>query len=382
MGKGLVLVVDGGTTNVKAALVSSDLRIVAKLSQPIPKAFPKPGWVEQDPDLIFQTVQSQMAQLLSASSEPIVALGITNQRETTVLWDKTSSTPLYPAIVWEDNRNQELLESIQANPSLTRHIRQTTGLTPSPYFSAFKLNWLLKNLSVNISSVQAGTIDSWLIYKLTGGHLTDYTNASRTLLFDIHKLAWDRALLDDFAIPEAILPQVLPSNGQFGEATINGQTLPIRAVMGDQQASLYAAGNTAGTIKATYGTGIFPMKIIDNFSLVDGLSTTLGVGIGGQPLFALEGKIGNGSARTTPALHDPAKLDEIVKQIAAETAPVLAKLLEPSTKSIVVDGGISQNNTLVVEQERLSHVKLVRQTDYDATLVGTAKLLFDTLGAE
>jgi len=380
----LVLVIDAGTTNFKVLLFDRNGETRGRYNAPLAKRTPNSGWVEQDPaefrDLAFKLV----AQAVREASGPILAGGITNQRETCIVWDGATGEPLHPALVWEDERTAALCDEMSRDTHRVGRIRAKTGLTLCPYFTATKLRWVLDNVPAvqSAKDLRFGTVDSWLLYCLTNGriHATDNTNASRTLLFNIKTREWDDELLEIFGIPRSILPKVLPSFGDFGtiNIAIAGQELPILAVIGDQQSSLYAAGFEPGTVKVTYGTGIFPMRLLgDEWMLRDSLSTTLAVGEGGRPVYALEGKVGDAANRVSPVRNDPEKLDAVVKQLALETHPILQSLLTPDNTSVVADGGISQNDTLLEEQTRLCGIPIVRQKTPQATALGVAKLIFD-----
>lgn len=380
----LVLVLDSGTTNSKVALVNANLEIVWSKSIANTKECPRPTWVEQDPQQLFDSSLTLLKEALAAGLGEVSCMGITSQRETTIVWDKKTGQPLYPAIVWEDARTTKHCLALAKDRELSEYIRQQTGLMPLPYFSATKLQWLIKHLRLWVNDfgrVCFGTVDSWLVYKLTGNHYTDYTNASRTLLFNIRRLAWDEYLLQKFGIPPSILPTVQPSQANYGITanSVVGTKLPLNAVVGDQQASLYAAGSAPGTVKVTYGTGIFPMRLLGpNFELKEDYLTTLAVSAKDHPIYAWESKVENAAARTTPALNDPIKLTKIVKTLARQTSTILKPLLD-GVDSVTVDGGISQNNTLLAEQAKLSGIKTRRLMSHEGTIEGVAKLLFNKI---
>ena len=262
----------------------------------------------------------------------IIGLGITNQRETTICWDKKTTKVLYPAIVWEDQRTLKLCANLSKKFS-TKKIKTKTGLNFSPYFSASKANWILKNVSktkilASKNLLAFGTLDSWLVFKLTGGknHLTDFTNASRTLLFNIRTLRWDKELLSLFEIPQNILPEVKNSFSFFGclDKNIIGLDVPIFAIIGDQQASLYAAGTQLGATKITYGTGAFILQNLGkNIYLDKYLFTTLAVGIKGAPVYALEGKVAECGDLITPTLGDDKKMKRAIKKITLNVNELL-----------------------------------------------------------
>ena len=303
--KKYILSIDQGTTGSRAFIFDARGRVVSSAYQELKQYYPKPGWVEHDADEIWGSVDSVIRKAVILSGvDPklIVAIGITNQRETTVMWDRKSGKPFYHAIVWQCRRTAEICAGLKKQEGL---FRKVTGLVVDAYFSATKIKWLLDHvpgLRRRASSGQAafGTIDSWLIYKLTGGtsHVTDMTNASRTLVFDIKAKAWSEPLLKLLNIPKNILPKVLPSSSVFGH-TIKGvaglpEGIPITAVMGDQQAALYGQGCFGpGSIKNTYGTGCFMLLNTGRKCVYSkkGLLTTLGCDALGQPVYVLEGSV-------------------------------------------------------------------------------------------
>ena len=241
----MILAIDQGTTGTTCLLVDEDLTIHGRGYAELPQHYPRPGWVEHDPEEIWQSVLDAAEQALT---ETPTAIGITNQRETTLLWDRSTGEPVHNAIVWQDRRTAERCAELPAEL-----IRERTGLVPDPYFSATKLEWLLRDRDP--SGLAFGTVDTWLLWKLTGGrvHATDETNASRTLLCSLDTLDWDDELLALFGVPRELLPEIKPSGSHFGEGELLGHTLPIQGIAGDQQAALFAAGGA----KATYGTGSF-----------------------------------------------------------------------------------------------------------------------------
>jgi glycerol kinase len=241
----MILAIDQGTTGTTCLLVDEELNIRGRGYAELPQHYPHPGWVEHDPDEIWQSVLTAAEQALT---ETPTAIGITNQRETTLLWDRNSGEPVHNAIVWQDRRTAERCAELSADL-----IRERTGLVPDPYFSATKLEWLLREHDA--AGLAFGTVDTWLVWKLTGGrvHATDETNASRTLLCSLDTLDWDDELLELFGVPRELLPDIKASGSHFGEAELLGHTLPIQGIAGDQQAALFASGGA----KSTYGTGSF-----------------------------------------------------------------------------------------------------------------------------
>lgn len=305
-----ILAIDQGTTGSRAFLFDQQGQVVASAYQEFPQYYPKPGWVEHDALEIWTSVETVIRQVLAQSGispVQIAGMGITNQRETTVLWDRQTGQPCYRAIVWQCRRTAELCRRLKRHALL---FRRTTGLVLDAYFSGTKVAWLLDHIPglrarAVEGSVAFGTVDSWLIHQLTRGqvHATDMTNASRTLLFDIAKRRWSPELLALLDVPAAVLPRVLPSSAVFGH-TADGVAglpagIPITGVMGDQQAALYGQGCTSsGTIKNTYGTGCFMLLNTGKRRVqsADGLLTTLACDENGDPVFALEGSIFIGGA--------------------------------------------------------------------------------------
>ena len=273
---------------------------VGSFYREFPQYFPKPGWVEHDATEIWDAVIATLTELVPTLSEPIAAIGITDQRETVVVWDKSTGEPLHRAIVWQDRRTAARCAELEEAGHLDM-VRRTTGLVLDPYFSGSKLEWLIHNGHITVDANTAfGTIDSWLVWKLTGGssHVTDTTNASRTLLYDIGSLQWSEEMLDLFAIPASVLPEVRPSSGRFGTTAMNLPVpggLPISGIAGDQQASLFGQACFApGDAKNTYGTGSFILMNVGDRKPdpVDGLLTTVGWTLaGGQTTYALEGAV-------------------------------------------------------------------------------------------
>ncbi len=303
-----IISIDAGTTGVRAFAVKETGEPGPIAYQEFTQYFPRPGWVEHDAMEIWQTTQSVLAEVTDRCDEPIGALGITNQRETTVAWDARTSIPLHNAIVWQDRRTAPRCEELAAMGHLDS-IRHTTGLVLDPYFSGSKMEWLLGTGGVRADEhLRLGTIDSWILWKLTGGavHRTDASNASRTMLYDIRTQAWSEELCDLFGVPIKSLPQVLPSAGPFGVTAADsgcGSGIPITGVAGDQQSSLFGqACISPGMAKNTYGTGSFVLMNVGETcpDPVEGLLTTIAWQLGGSLLgedadvvthYALEGAI-------------------------------------------------------------------------------------------
>ncbi len=253
----MILAIDQGTTGTTCLVVDEELRIAGRAQRELTQHFPRPGWVEHDPGEIWETVLAAAERALAdagVAASDLTALGLTNQRETTLLWERASGRPVAPAIVWQDRRTADRCRELDADL-----IRTRTGLVPDPYFSATKLEWLLAEHGRR-AGLAFGTVDSWLVWKLTAGgvHVTDATNASRTMLVDLATLSWDETLLSLFGVEPEVLPRIVRSDEVVGEAELFGARIPIAGIAGDQQAALYGHGcHRAGQAKATYGTGSF-----------------------------------------------------------------------------------------------------------------------------
>lgn len=338
----LILSLDLGTTGVRAILYHSNSFVAGSSYLPFKQYYPKPGWVEHDADEIYSTALKVIDRALrqaSSQSSAIASIGITNQRETIVVWNKNTGRPFCRAIVWQDRRTENLCKILKKK-SLEPLIRSKTGLVLDPYFSATKINWIYKNnprvrALTNTGAVLAGTIDAWVLWKLTGVHATDPTNASRTLLFNIHTKKWDADLLRLFRIPKKILPKVLSSGSMFGVTRgvkVLRDGIPVHAILGDQQASLYGQGCVNfGDVKNTYGTGCFLMMNagIKKPKTVPGLLTTLAADRNGNPVYAFEGAVFIAGA-VVQWLRDELRLIE-----TAEETEALAKSV-PDTHGVVI----------------------------------------------
>ncbi len=302
-----ILALDAGTTSVRAFVYELKTgKFVHGASQEIKQSFPKPGWVEQDANEIYYKAAYCLNECVRfAGAENIAGIGITNQRETVVVWDRETGEPVCPAIVWQCRRTSEYCAAISKES--VRKIRERTGLVPDAYFSASKIRWVLDNVPeartlLEQGRLSAGTIDCYLVYKLTEGRVfaTDVTNASRTMLFNIKTLDWDRELLNIFGLPCEILPEVYASDARFGETEIAGKRIPIAGVLGDQQAALFGQGCLGeGDGKITYGTGLFLLFNTGETCAESkrGMLTTIGYSAGGKTVYALEGSAFNaGSA--------------------------------------------------------------------------------------
>ena len=301
-----VLALDQGTTSSRAIAVDHSGKVLASAQREFPQHYPRPGWVEHDPQDLWESqlavARESLAGVPQNAGEP-AALGITNQRETTLLWDRRTGEPVHPAIVWQDRRTSDRCEAL-TRAGHSRRIRERTGLVIDPYFCGTKLQWLLDEVPgvrrrAERGELAFGTVDTWLIWKLTSGrvHATDRTNASRTMLYDIIRCRWDQELLEILGIPDSLLPDVFPSGHRFGETDPQwfGRALPIAAAAGDQQSALYGQNCTRhGMAKNTYGTGCFALMHIGDRPLESRaqLLTTLACGLpDAAPEYALEGSV-------------------------------------------------------------------------------------------
>lgn len=306
--KKYLLALDQGTTSSRAILFDNEQNILAISQRELTQIYPKESWVEQNPLEIFSSQYAVMVEALASANlcaQDVAAIGITNQRETTILWDKTTGRPIYNAIVWQCRRTAPIVQEL-LNAGLGNYIRQTTGLVPDAYFSGTKIKWILDHVEgarekAERGEILFGTVDCWLTWKLTGGqvHITDATNASRTMLYDIHKRDWDDTLLNALHIPRAMLPQVRSSSEIYGYASLPDAHIPIAGIAGDQQAALF--GQTcfaSGDAKNTYGTGCFLLMNTGTQAIQskNGLLTTIAVQLGDTVQYALEGSVFVGGA--------------------------------------------------------------------------------------
>ncbi|MDD2599049.1 MAG: glycerol kinase GlpK [Kiritimatiellae bacterium] len=304
MKKRYVVALDQGTTSSRAILFDHGGAIVGIAQRALPQIYPQPGWVEQEPMAIWSSQSTVLAEAVEKSgiqAGEIAAIGIANQRETTIIWDQHTGQPVYNAIVWQCRRTAELCAALRKRPDLDAYVKHNTGLMIDPYFSATKIQWILDHVEGARERAEAGdllfgTVDTWLLWKLSEGrvHVTDYTNASRTMLYNIRDLHWDPRMLRELNIPAAMLPEVKGSSEIYGEARLNGVAIPVAGMAGDQQAALFGqACFSPGEVKNTYGTGCFMLmntgaKLVESKS---GLLTTLAIGAEGAVAYALEGSV-------------------------------------------------------------------------------------------
>ena len=320
--KKYVVALDQGTTSSRAIVFDRDANVVSQAQREFAQFYPQAGWVEHDPMEIWATQSSTLVEALAQASiehDQVAAIGITNQRETTVVWDRHSGRPIHNAIVWQCRRSAAICAQLKRD-GLEDYIRETTGLVTDPYFSGTKLKWILDNVEsarerARNGDLLFGTIDTWLIWKLTEGkvHVTDYTNASRTMLFNIHSLDWDARMLEVLDIPRSMLPEVRNSSEVYGNARIGGVgggELPIAGIAGDQQAALFGQMCVEpGQAKNTYGTGCFLLMHTGDKAVksTHGLLTTIACGPRGEVGYALEGAVFNGGS-TVQWLRDELKV--------------------------------------------------------------------------
>eukprot|EP01056_Protomagalhaensia_sp_Gyna25_P005753 Protomagalhaensia_sp_Gyna_25__5752@NODE_832_length_2539_cov_173_100400_g656_i0_p1_GENE_NODE_832_length_2539_cov_173_100400_g656_i0NODE_832_length_2539_cov_173_100400_g656_i0_p1_ORF_typecomplete_len541_score117_04FGGY_N/PF00370_21/4_8e83FGGY_C/PF02782_16/2_1e02FGGY_C/PF02782_16/4_9e66_NODE_832_length_2539_cov_173_100400_g656_i01441766 len=302
-----IVALDQGTSSSRVLVLDRNANIVAETHREFTQIFPKPGWVEHDPMQIWATQSACLTEatsLADISAEQIAAIGITNQRETTVVWDKATGKPVYNAIVWQCRRTAGMCDELKRRKGLLEYVKENTGLLIDPYFSGTKVKWILDNVpgareKADKGDLIFGTIDTWLVWHMTQGavHVTDYTNASRTMLFNIKTLKWDDRILQELNIPTSMLPQVKPSSGLFGVANLGGKggvRIPITGIAGDQQAALFGQMCVKdGQAKNTYGTGCFMLMNTGQRPVISklGLITTLACGPVGEVCYALEGSI-------------------------------------------------------------------------------------------
>ncbi len=442
-----LLAIDQGTTSSRAIIYDEHCHPLFSAQKEFHQSFPQPGWVEHDATEIWQSVletsRQAIAKAEAAGTINLAALGITNQRETIVLWDRKTGEPVAPAIVWQDRRTSEFMSNLREGGKEPL-IQQKAGILLDPYFSASKLHWLLRQVPqararAEAGELAAGTIDSWLIFKLTAGrhHVTDVTNASRTMLMNLHRGEWDSELMALFDIPAAILPRILPTSGHFGDTdpALLGKSLPICSAVGDQQAALFGQLCTSpGLVKCTYGTGCFMLSFTgsDPMPSSNRLLSTVAWKIGDEPLqYALEGSVFTGGA-AVQWLRDNLKIIETAADINALASQVtdsdglvivpaftglgaphwdptargaifgisrgttaahiahatlesiafqVTDLLDAMEKdsghrvtTLRVDGGASASNLLMQMQADLLHTKVERPTNLETTALGAAMM--------
>lgn len=388
---GAVLVLDVGTTGIKAFVFDGSCRILAKAYREIGKARPRRGWVEQDPSELLRASKRVLREAVRKSGVPVASIrgfGLTNQREATVLWDRRTGKAAYPVIGWEDARTAAACRALRRQHG--RLVLDRTGLPIDSYFSASKIRWALdrvpavKRLAKD-GRLAVGTIDAWLLSHLCAErpHVTDETNASRTLLFNIRTRSWDGELLAVFGVPAEVLPVVLPSRAAFGTLapSVLGRAIPVVAVCGDQQSSAYACSRVpragAHPTKVTYGTGSFVVQSVGSrFEARPGFFTTLVPGKRGS-VFALEAKVEGSGEAVAALLGDPSALSAYLKSLAKKISAKLARLPYVPSR-VVVDGGAARDGIVVAFQRSASGIPTCLLEPYDGTALGTALLSWDS----
>ncbi|MCR4715656.1 MAG: glycerol kinase GlpK [Lachnospiraceae bacterium] len=445
MAKDYILALDQGTTSSRAILFDKSGKIVSMAQQEFSQIYPKSGWVEHNALEIWSSelaVAIDCINRVSVSIDEVAAIGITNQRETTIVWDKNTGKPIYNAIVWQCRRTADVIDEIKKT-DLADYIRETTGLIPDAYFSASKLAWILDNVEgarqkADNGELLFGTVDCWLIYNLTKGrvHATDYSNASRTMLYDIHKLDWDDKLLRHFNIPRSMMPEVKPSSYNYGltDSSVLGGEVAIAGVAGDQQAALFGqCCFEKGDVKNTYGTGSFILMNTGDDAVASshGLLTTIAATTSDKPIYALEGSVfvagaaiqwlRDGLELVRSAVESEAVAKEVddsdgvyvvpaftglgapywnpyargsifgvtrgtkrahivratLESIAYQTNDVISAMVsdcEAELKSLKVDGGASANDLLMQFQSDITNTVVSRPSCIETTALGAAYL--------
>lgn len=392
--KKYIIALDQGTTSSRTVILDHDANIVSVSQREFTQVYPQAGWVEHDPLEIYATQSSTLVEAMAQAeiyADEIASIGITNQRETTVVWNKNTGKPIYNAIVWQCRRTAPFCQKLR-DQGLEDWIRETTGLVLDPYFSGSKVNWILENVEGAREQAEAGellfgTVDTWLVWKMTQGrvHVTDYTNASRTMLFNINTLEWDHKLLDLFNIPASMMPEVKASSSHFGETNLGGKggtRIPISGIAGDQQAALFGQMCVEqGQAKNTYGTGCFLLMNTgkEKVTSSNGLLTTLACGHDGKPNYALEGAVFMGGA-AIQWLRDEMKLIN-----DAHDSEYFAKKVDSSNGVYVVPAFAGLGAPYWDPYARGTIVGLTRGTGANhiirATLEGIAYQTLDVLNA-
>ena len=444
--KKYILALDEGTTSARSILFDRECNVVSMAQQEFPQIYPQPGWVEHDPMDIYANQYASMTECIAKSGispDDIAGVGITNQRETTIVWEKATGRPVYNAIVWQCRRTSGYCESMSGYADM---IMQKTGLKLDAYFSATKIKWILDNVNgarekAERGELLFGTVDTWLLWKLSGVHVTDRTNASRTMLYNINTLEWDKELCELFGIPMSMLPEVRSSSEIYGEMNLMGATVPVCGIAGDQQAALYGQGClSAGDLKITYGTGCFLLANTGEKPVLSrsGLVTTIAATCENEPVqYALEGSVfvggaviqwlrdelrfikdaadseyfarkvsDSGGVYIVPAfaglgaphwnmrargiitgLTRGAGIEHIIRaaleSIAYQSEDVISAMRSDMGGEIAalrVDGGASANNLLMQFQADISNLEVIRPVQKEATAAGAAMLAGKAVG--
>lgn len=381
------LVLDIGTSGIKALVFDYKMQVIAREYKEIEIFYPKEGFVEQSPKELVDTsieVLQKVVEHKDVDIDAIYGMGITNQRETVIVWDAKTKKEVYPAIVWQDSRTEKQCEELKE--VYEESVRKTTGLPIIPYFSATKISWILNNVPrlkkrMERNRIICGTVDTWVLSKITSGkyaHSTDYTNACRTLLFNIKTLHWDDKLCKIFKVPQLMLPTVGPTQKDYGTLNkkICGKKIPIYVLCGDQQSSMYSVGIDKGSTKVTYGTGAFVWQSIgEEFHLYDDFFTTL-IPNGKKAYYGIEAKVSDCGKRVEKVLDDEEKLHKVLDEIVSEVDSYIQKLpIKP--EFIIADGGVTRNDYLLKKQAEISGIPVKRQETFDGTALGVAMLLQD-----
>ena len=439
-----LLSLDQGTTSSRAILFDREQNILGVAQKEFTQFYPREGWVEHDPMEVWSSQYGVMMEVIAQSGvnpAEIAAIGITNQRETTILWDRATGRPIYNAIVWQCRRTAPIVDELLKTPGMDEYIRENTGLVPDAYFSATKIKWILDHVPGAREKAEAGellfgTVDTWLVWKLTGGkvHVTDRTNASRTMLYNIRTLDWDEKLLQALDIPRSILPEVRDSSEIYGYTNIQGVDVPVAGIAGDQQAALFGQGCFApGDAKNTYGTGCFLLMNTGKeiYQSKNGLVTTVAISLNGEVEYALEGSVfvggaviqwirdgmhmiqdscdseyyaqkvpDNGGVYIVPAFtglgapywdmyargailgitrgttqnHIIRAAEESIAYQSADLMGAMEKDTGIKIKTLKVDGGASANNYLMQTMADVSNVPVQRPSCVETTALGAAYL--------
>lgn len=448
--KKYVIALDEGTTSARSIIFDNRLNVISVAQHEIPQIYPLAGWVEQNPMDIYANQYSSLTECIAKSGiapGEIAAIGITNQRETAVVWEKSTGKPVYNAIVWQCRRTADICEQLERE-GFSEYIRETTGLRPDAYFSATKIKWILDNVKgarekAERGELLFGTVDTWLLWKLSGGrvHITDRTNASRTMLYNINTLEWDKKLCEILDIPVNMLPKVTSSSELYCEIELMGAEIPVCGIAGDQQSALYGQGCVnSGDLKITYGTGCFLLANTGNEAVKSnrGLLTTIAATAKDEPVqYALEGSVfvggaviqwlrdelrfisdasdseyfakklkSNGGVYVVPAfaglgapywdMHARGTITGLTRgtgfehiirasleSIAFQSEDVIEAMKSDTGRcvnSLKVDGGASANNFLMQFQADISNLEVVRPVQREATAVGAAMLAGNAVG--
>ncbi|MEK7619557.1 MAG: FGGY family carbohydrate kinase [Patescibacteria group bacterium] len=373
-----VLVLDIGTSSIKAFVFDEQFRILGGAERKL-KILIRGTHHEQNPSDFVSLSRVVMAEAIRRSRLPlsrIGSIGLTNQRETTIVWDRKTGKPVYPAIVWSDTRTRARCRKLKSHE---KSVRSKTGLRLDPYFSASKLAWILEHGDTAGRDLLFGTVDTWVMWNLLEGspHITDFTNVSRTLLYNIKTLRWDDSLLQLFSVPPQLLPRVVASRHEYGvlKKSVLGRSIPLLAVCGDQQSSMAAAGLVVGTTKVTYGTGTFLMQVLGSeLSMYPDFFTTLIPKNMRQPQYALEAKIPYGGRLIDTVLRDRPSLVRTLTRIARNVDTYLRRL-PTRPKKLFIDGGVTRDGLMAEIQARISGIPVIGNPEFHGTARGIARLL-------